>query len=216
MYARIVLESPALVFVGAVFALKLLIEIWGQQTPTWAAPGTFAMLFLVYGLGIPSFVLFYAYCREVDVHVPYREPLGIFLNLFGSAYSLSYEIHRFWWKAQPENKGRLHTTGLARYCIHPNYFGDFFTYTGWGLVAGTQCAMSVAPAAFFWLTLFVVPNSDAYLAQRYPDEFPAYLAKTARLIPGVRSPLLATVLAWIGLFVSMAMEMNCSSACGLA
>jgi hypothetical protein len=27
------------------------------------------------------------------------------------------------------------------------------------------------------LTLFVVPNSDAYLLSRYPDEFPEYLGK---------------------------------------
>ena len=57
------------------------------------------------------------------------------------------------------------------------FFGDLFTYTGWGLAAGTQCAVSIVPACLFYLTLFVVPNSDAYLARRYPDEFPAYLAE---------------------------------------
>ena len=40
-----------------------------------------------------------------------------------------------------------------RYCIHPNYFGDLFTYGGWGLASGTQCAMSLSPVSLFYLTL---------------------------------------------------------------
>ena len=39
----------------------------------------------------------------------------------------------------------------------------------------------------FTFVLFVVPNSDTYLAQRYPEEFPAYAAQTATLIPGLHS-----------------------------
>ena len=129
---------------------------------------------------------------------PHRETAGLALYLFGSSYSLGYEVHRFRWKARPENQGKLHTVGLAthcipvkarpgrqaqldvagypalatirlrrraflhrRYCIHPNYFGDLFTYGGWGLACGTQCAMSLSPVSLFYLTLFVAPNSDA-------------------------------------------------------
>jgi len=146
---------------------------------------------------------------------PHRETAGLALYLFGSSYSLGYEVHRFRWKARPENQGKLHTVGLATYCIHPNYFGDLFTYGGWGLACGTQCAMSPALLSLFYLTLFVVPNSDAYLAQKYPDEFPAYLAKTARLIPGVRSKAAAHALAWAGLLVSFYMQINCGPACGM-
>ena len=88
-------------------------------------------------------------------------------------------------------------------------------YTGWGLASGTQCAMSLAPASLWYLTLFIVPNSDAYLAQKYPSEFPAYLAATPRLIPGVYSPALAHALAWAGLLVSLYLEINCGTACGM-
>ena len=31
-------------FMGVVFLLKLLIEIWSQQTPTWIAPSTWPLL----------------------------------------------------------------------------------------------------------------------------------------------------------------------------
>ena len=55
----------------------------------------------------------------------------------------------------------------------------------------------------------------ADLAQKYPDEFPAYLAKTARLIPGVRSKAAAHALAWAGLLVSFYLQINCGAACGM-
>lgn len=55
----------------------------------------------------------------------------------------------------------------------------------------------------------------ADLAQKYPDEFPAYLAKTARLIPGVRSRAAAHALAWAGLLVSFYLQINCGAACGM-
>ena len=48
---------------------------------------------------------------------PHRETAGLALYLFGSSYSLGYEVHRFRWKARPENQGKLHTVGLATHCI---------------------------------------------------------------------------------------------------
>ena len=215
-FVTLVSDSLVQQTIGVVFASKLLIEAWGQDTPTWVVPGTVQLFVIVYVVGIPSIVGLYGYCREVDVDIPYRELLGLALYLFGSTYSLSYELHRFWWKAKPENKGKLHTTGLARFCIHPNYFGDLFTYFGWGLAAGTQCAMSITPAALFYLTLCVIPNSDAYLAKKYPDEFPQYLESTARLIPGLRSQMASYLVAWAGLAISMLMEISCGKACGMA
>ena len=35
-------------------------------------------------------------------------------------------------------------------CIHPNYLGDLFTYTGWALACGTTCALSIP--------IFMLPN----------------------------------------------------------
>ena len=155
-------------------------------------------------------------CRIVDLEMPYREYIGLAMYLFGSSYSLGYELHRFAWKARPENKGRLHTVGLAAYHIHPNYFGDLFTYGGWGLAAGTACALSIAPIQFFGMVYFICPNSDAYLAQRYPDEFPAYAAATATYVPGLAHKTLSYVLAWLSLGLAMWMEMSCGPACGLS
>jgi hypothetical protein len=84
----------------------------------------------------------------------YQYYLGFVLFLFGSIYSLSYELQRFAWKARPENKGRLHTEYLASVSIHPNYFGDLFSFTGWNLIVSTYCALA-ASAGMLWTFLVI-------------------------------------------------------------
>ena len=131
-----------------------------------------------------------------------------------STYSLGYETHRFWWKAKPENKGKLHTSGLAAYCIHPNYFGDLFTYTGWAIVSGTMCNLQIVlwqPAVFFYL---VMPNSDAYLAQRYSKEWPSYAEKTARLIPFVSNKYAEGAIAVVTCAACLYCGSQCTNHCG--
>ncbi|CAK9001878.1 unnamed protein product [Durusdinium trenchii] len=208
--------SVVLCVIGGVFLIKALIEIWGQETATWVCPATVFMLVVVYGPVWPSIFCMFGYCTQSsDIQFLGRDELGLALYLGGSFYSLAYEVGRFRWKARPENKGKLHTVGLASWCIHPNYFGDLFTYTGWGLAAGTTCAVSVPVLMFFTFVLVVVPNSDNYLSQRYPKEFPAYAAHTATLIPGLHSKVLSQVLAWLCLLLCIySWCFRCPGPCG--
>ena len=162
------------------------------------------MLVVVYTLIIPTVAYMYGYCTMAsDIHFQGRDMVALVLYFGGSLFSLAYEVGRFRWKAQAENKGRLHTVGLAAWCIHPNYLGDLFTYTGWALACGTTCAVSIPILMIWTFVLFVVPNSDFYLAERYPVEFPAYAQKTATLIPGLRSKVLSQILAWTCLMTSV-------------
>ena len=62
----------------------------------------------------------------------------------------------------------------------------------------------------------VVPNSDAFLAQKYPDEFSFYLARTAPLIPGIRSASAMKAIGLIGTVVGMAGMLFCGEACGMS
>ena len=175
-------QSTALCVIGGFFLIKALIEVWGQQTPTWICPGSVCMLLVIYIGIIPTVAYMYGYCTMAsDINFKGRDIVGMTLYFGGSFFSLAYEVGRFQWKARPENKGKLHTVGLAAWCIHPNYLGDLFTYTGWALACGTSCAVSI-PIFMVWTFMFaVVPNSDNYLAQRYPLEFPAYAEKTLQL-----------------------------------
>lgn len=219
-YVSLVLDSEVMMIIGVVWWIKLLCEIWGQDTPTWVCPSGPILFLLVYAIGLPGLVWMYGSCREVDLVTwmdwSHRQLIGLGLYLFGSAVSLGYEVHRFDWKAKPFNRGKLHTVGLAAYCIHPNYFGDLFTYGGWALASGTACALSIVPFQVVGMVFFVCPNADAYLAQKYPSEFPAYAAATASYIPGLRSPMLSKALACLCLGLATWMELNCGAACGLS
>jgi len=199
---------------------------WAQDTPTWVAPGGLGLFVIVYLLGLPSVLAMYGYCQcECDVSAawlrlfgtsPFALPgLGLALFAFGTAYSWAYEGSRFRFKARPENRGRLHTEGLASLCVHPNYFGDLFTYTGFALATGTSCALCVPagmPALFVFL---VIPNSDAYLATRYGKAFQEYAACTAKLIPGLFNERVERAFSLVLLAASVWLSFQCGPACGV-
>lgn len=58
---------------------------------------------------------------------------GVPLVLAGVAFEAigDWQLARF--KRDPANKGRIMTLGLWRYTRHPNYFGDFLTWWGFGV-----------------------------------------------------------------------------------
>merc|ERR1712127_68427 len=96
-------------------------------------------------MGLPSALWMLSGCPENgDISFRYRDVVGLTLFVFGSGYSLAYEASRFRWKKLPESKGRCHTVGFARLCIHPNYFGDLISYTGWAIAGGSVCALSLS------------------------------------------------------------------------
>jgi protein-S-isoprenylcysteine O-methyltransferase Ste14 len=69
--------------------------------------------------------------------------------------------------------------------MHINYFGDSVLFTGWAILAASVFAFSI-PVLMIAMFVFVhIPPLDAYLAQRYGDEFKDYAAKTAKFVPFV-------------------------------
>ena len=220
-YFSLVADSATLLIIGAVWVIKLVVEIWGQHTPTWACPGSWQLFLVVYALGLPSVVWMFGACRVVDVYAaPSTRALSVRDSWAWRAAGTSHTARRPAWPCTSSARAtRWATRSIAsagrrgprtrasctpsvsprtayrskqspadkriaarrcwlpyagydslaqtraclqrRYCIHPNYFGDLFTYGGWGLACGTQCAMSPALLSLFYLTLFVVPNSDA-------------------------------------------------------
>eukprot|EP00929_Paragymnodinium_shiwhaense_P081757 TRINITY_DN42869_c0_g1_i1.p1 TRINITY_DN42869_c0_g1~~TRINITY_DN42869_c0_g1_i1.p1 ORF type:complete len:187 (+),score=9.13 TRINITY_DN42869_c0_g1_i1:66-626(+) len=128
VYCYLVRALPLLVLFGCLTLIKFLVEIWGQETPTWMCPGGPFMFLVVYELIFPGFIYLDGLCtKNEDIVFPHRDVLGAVLFLCGSLYSLSYEVGRFRWKKLQEHRGKLHMEGLAKYCILPNYFGDLFT-----------------------------------------------------------------------------------------
>lgn len=95
-----------------------------------------------------------------------------------------WQLARF--KADPENKGKLLTTGLWRYTRHPNYFGDACQWWGLGLLcvaAGRPWAV-VGAALMTWL---IVKVSGVALLERSLERvkpgYEDYTARTSAFVP---------------------------------
>ena len=109
--------------------------------------------------------------------------LALALVLVGSYLNTASETQRKLWKRDPARKGRCYTDGLFKYSMHINYFGDTVMFTGWALLTASPWAL-VLPALMAAMFIgFHIPALDAYLAQRYPDDFPAYARTTKKFIP---------------------------------
>lgn len=206
-------DSPALLSIGIIWYVKNVNTIWGQDTPTIFAPGNPIVFCLAYA-GVASLAWLMAGCPgNGDISFPHSDAVGLAIFVLGLVYSWAYEAGRFHWKKLPENKGKAHTVGLASLSVHPNYFGDLLTYNGWALAGGTRCAFSIAAFQMGLFIWFWIPQSDVYLAERYPSDFPPYAAKTAPIIPFVRSPFINQAIAWGGLFCSLYSGMYCGMNC---
>jgi len=139
-------------------------------------------------LGIGLFVLFihalFAFFGAVNPRPPAALAiLGAFLYLLGSVLNTGSELSRHLWKKIPANRGHLYTQGLFRFSRHINYFGDELLFTGYALITGSLWCL-VVPALMIFGFLFVsIPMLDAYLAQKYPAEFPSYASHTKKFFP---------------------------------
>jgi protein-S-isoprenylcysteine O-methyltransferase Ste14 len=120
-----------------------------------------------------------------DTPATLLERSGLGLYLLGSFINSGSEFERMWWKAKPENKGRLYTRGLFRYLMHVNYFGDTLLFTGFAIITRSPWAL-IVPALMCLLFVSVnIPMLDKYLAEKYGDEFEEYSKRTAKFIPWV-------------------------------
>lgn len=109
--------------------------------------------------------------------------LGLGLLLAGSLVNSTSEVQRHLWKRQPEARGRCYTGGLFAWSMHINYFGDSLLFTGWAILAASVWALSIPLMMTVMFVVFHIPPLDAYLAQKYGDEFRAYAGRTAKFVP---------------------------------
>ena len=113
------------------------------------------------------------------------EYAGILFYLIGSYLNTRSEQTRHVWKLKPENKGRLYTEGLFRYSMHINYFGDIVLFSGLAMVCHSIWIGAVPLLMALNFVFVIIPRLDAYLADKYADEFPSYAKRTKKLVPFV-------------------------------
>ena len=135
-------------------------------------------------MGLPALLFLFA-CVGGDQDKPVGgiDALGVTLYLLGSYLGTRSELSRHIWKIKPANKGHLYTQGLFRYARHINYLGDVVLFTGFALITRDPWMLIVPLAMTLSFVLMVIPAHDAYLENRYGDEFREYAHKTKKLIP---------------------------------
>ena len=112
--------------------------------------------------------------------------LGIIIWVLGFGYEVigDYQLTQF--KKNPENKGKLLTTGLWSTTRHPNYFGEALAWWGVFLVTLNESRNMwgiIGPIVITLLLLFV--SGVPLLEKKYKDrpDFKAYAKKTAKFVP---------------------------------
>ena len=114
------------------------------------------------------------------------DSLGFGLAAVGVAIEVvaDHQLARF--KARPDHRGRVLASGLWRYSRHPNYFGEFCVWWGFGLVAssaGTWWALA-SPLLMSVLLLRVsgVTLLEKDIGMRRPA-YRLYVARTNAFFP---------------------------------
>jgi len=109
--------------------------------------------------------------------------IAIGLVLFGSFLNTGSELQRRAWKKRADSKGRCYTGGLFAYSMHINYFGDSVMFTGWAILAVSLYAYIIPIFITLMFIFYHIPPLDAYLAERYGEEFKTYAKRTKKFVP---------------------------------
>jgi protein-S-isoprenylcysteine O-methyltransferase Ste14 len=93
-----------------------------------------------------------------------------------------------WAKGCLRQNRRVATIGPYRFVRHPFYLANALIDTGLVVMAGWVPLMFVLP--LWWLAIYipVIRGEEGYLAEKFPDEYPAYQRRVACLVPW-RRPL---------------------------
>jgi len=136
------------------------------------------------GLAFPLFMLAFVWHAAFNTQpLSTLFWLSLLLYILGSLIGTTGEATRHRWKIQPENQGHLYTQGVFGWSRHINYFADLLLFSGFAGLSGDGTLLFIPLGMFVSFVFWIIPSHDAYLAQRYGDEYEAYSTRVKRLIP---------------------------------
>ena len=156
-------------------------------------PGfAFKSLYIVFGLqaGL-AWLISLPLLAAIGSSAPlgWLDAAGVALWLVGMVFEAGgdWQLARF--KRYPANAGKVMDRGFWRWTRHPNYFGDFAVWWGFGLMglaAGAWWGL-IGPVIMSWLLLRVsgVALLERDIGQRRP-EYAEYIRRTNAFFPGPR------------------------------
>ena len=135
---------------------------------------------LAFSLYYIGFAIFgYGSVQEIGI-IDY---LGIAIFFFGSYLNTYSELQRHIWKKKNTNKGKLYTSGLFKYSMHINYFGDLLWVIAYSMLTLNIYSVWIPVFLFLFFAFYNIPKLDQYLAGKYKAQFSAYRKKTKKFIP---------------------------------
>ena len=78
----------------------------------------------------------------------------------------------------------LETSGLYGFVRHPSYVGILLMDIGFAGIFRSSIAVLLLPLVF-WMFKRRMDVEETFMTGRFGDEYRAYAARTARLLPGV-------------------------------
>jgi steroid 5-alpha reductase family enzyme len=112
--------------------------------------------------------------------------IGIFFWITGFVFEAGGDYQLAVFKSNPENKGKVLSTGFWHYTRHPNYFGDSAVWWGYGLIC--LAAGSYLPAlGSLLMTVLIIKVSGVALLEKslkgQKPQYKEYIEKTSPFIP---------------------------------
>lgn len=160
---------------------------WRREWGKWVVPRAFVQVYMLQAILLMAIAYPFVLINSMDKTgwqpVSYAGilvwGLGFFFEVVGD-----WQLEQF--KKDPQNKGKIITSGLWRYTRHPNYFGEASLWWGIFLIAlgaGLPWWTIFSPGIITWLLLFV--SGVPMLEKKYKDraDFQAYAARTSKFIP---------------------------------
>ncbi|MEL4455678.1 DUF1295 domain-containing protein [Lutimonas vermicola] len=100
--------------------------------------------------------------------------LGLLAWLVGFVFETVGDYQLVVFKGDPDNKGKLLTSGLWRYTRHPNYFGDTAVWWGFGLLAIASGAYWYSLGSLLMTYLILKISGVALLEKSLSEVKPGY------------------------------------------
>lgn len=162
---------------------------WRKEWGKTVIIRSFFQVYMLQGLfmlaiGFPIVLIFESQFKGLNVFTVIGAVvwgIGYFFEVVGDA-----QLRIF--KASPQNKGKLMTTGLWGCTRHPNYFGEAVMWWGIFLIAlsvGASPMSILSPIVITYLLVFVsgVPMLEKAMIGR--EGFDAYAKRTNKFIPWI-------------------------------
>ncbi len=158
-------------------------EEWGRNATVRA----YFQVFLLQGFLAVAVLLPTTYVlAQQDSALTVLDAIGVSLWLVGFAFEVVSDFQLVRFKRDPDNRGRLITSGLWKYTRHPNYFGEVTLWWGVWLIACSVAggwATIVGPVTITALILWV--SGIPMLEKKYEGnpEFENYRQRTSSFFP---------------------------------